>query len=127
MPPKDALVAIYKNASTKLEIAFQTKSEFLSSFTQEENKEIMRKVDKRFLLLIGMMLAIKNVSIHNPNCEVVAESIQIDQNNAAVAKVLQVGQPSNIMIELNMTADQYNWVQSIYFVSITLAVTRTNC
>lgn len=38
--------------------------------------------------------------------------------NAANVKVLQVGQSSNVLNELNMTANQYNWVQSIYFVSI---------
>ena len=41
----------------------------------------------------------------------------IDYQNAANAKVLQVGQPSNIMEELKMTTEEYNWVQSIYFVS----------
>ena len=39
------------------------RAEFLSSFTQEENKAIMRKVDRRFLILIGLMYVIKNVSI----------------------------------------------------------------
>lgn len=34
---------------------------FLSSFTQADNKRIMRKVDRRFLLIIGMMYLIKNV------------------------------------------------------------------
>jgi hypothetical protein len=42
--------------------------------------------------------------------------VQIDYQNAAYAKVLQVGQPRNIMVELDMTPEQYNWVQSIYFV-----------
>jgi hypothetical protein len=37
------------------------KAAFLSSFTAAENKAIMRKVDKRFLLVIGMMYLIKNV------------------------------------------------------------------
>lgn len=37
--------------------------------------------------------------------------------NAANVKVLQVGQPSNVLNELKMSANQYNWVQSIYFVS----------
>lgn len=32
-------------------------------------------------------------------------------------KVLQIGQSRNILTELHMTADQYNWVQSIYFIS----------
>ncbi|KAF2644428.1 permease of the major facilitator superfamily [Massarina eburnea CBS 473.64] len=77
------------------------KEAFLSSFSQAENKAIMRKVDRRFLFIIGMMYLIKSV----------------DYQNAASAKVLQVGQSSNIMTELKMTADQYNWVQSIYFIS----------
>jgi hypothetical protein len=74
---------------------------FLSSFSAEEDKAIMRKVDRRFLLLIGLMYMLKNV----------------DYTNAATVKVLQVGQPRNILKELDMTADEYNWVQSIYFVS----------
>ncbi|KAK7723164.1 hypothetical protein SLS57_004722 [Botryosphaeria dothidea] len=42
---------------------------------------------------------------------------KIDYMNAANVKVLQVGQSSNVLNELNMTANQYNWVQSIYFIS----------
>ena len=42
---------------------------------------------------------------------------QIDYQNAASVKVLQVGKPTNVLKQLHMTADQYNWVQSIYFVS----------
>jgi hypothetical protein len=74
---------------------------FLSSFSAAEDKAIMRKVDRRFLLLIGLMYMLKN----------------IDYMNAATVKVLQVGQPRNILKELDMTTDEYNWVQSIYFVS----------
>ena len=51
-----------------------------------------------------------------------ANDFQIDYQNAASAKVLQVGQPSNIMVELDMTANQYNWVQSIYFVSFSMII-----
>ena len=75
---------------------------FLASFDAEEDKRIMRKVDRRFLLLIGLAYMIKN----------------IDYTNAANVKVLQVGQPRNILKELKMTADEYNWVQSIYFVRL---------
>ena len=35
---------------------------FLSSFSPEEDKSIRRKVDWKFLWLIGMMYIIKNVS-----------------------------------------------------------------
>ena len=74
---------------------------FLASFTPEDDKAIMKKVDRRFLLLIGILYMTKN----------------IDYTNAANVKVLQVGQPRNSLNELNMTADQYNWVQSIYFIA----------
>jgi hypothetical protein len=52
---------------------------------------------------------------------------KIDYQNAAYAKVLQVGQPRNIMVELNMTPEEYNWVQSIYFVSEHIALIRKLC
>lgn len=42
---------------------------------------------------------------------------QIDYLNASVVKVLQVGEDRNVLKELNMTSNEYNWVQSIYFVS----------
>lgn len=50
------------------------------------------------------------------------DSQKIDYTNAASVKVLQVGKPTNVLKQLNMTADQYNWVQSIYFVSKFLLV-----
>ncbi|KAL0767881.1 hypothetical protein CaCOL14_008856 [Colletotrichum acutatum] len=55
-------------------------------------------LDRAFLVLIGVMFMIK----------------QIDQTNAANVRVLQAGESRNIMKELDMTSDQYNWVGSIY-------------
>lgn len=74
---------------------FSDREQFLGSFTAEEHNQIMRKVDRRFLLLIGLMYMLKN----------------IDYMNAAVVKVLQIGEPRNILTELNMTSDEYNWVR----------------
>ncbi|EXJ58771.1 hypothetical protein A1O7_06201 [Cladophialophora yegresii CBS 114405] len=87
--------------SPTLSISEDDREAFLSFFTAEEDRKIMRKVDKRFLLLIGLMYMLKNV----------------DYTNAATVKVLQVGESRNVLKELNMTANQYNWVQSIYFIS----------
>ncbi|XMA13957.1 hypothetical protein WAI453_006748 [Rhynchosporium graminicola] len=74
---------------------------FLSTFSPEEDEAIRRKVDYRFLWLIGLMYIIKN----------------IDYTNAASVKVLQVGKATNILRQLKMTPDEYNWVQSIYFIA----------
>ncbi|KAF6810374.1 high-affinity nicotinic acid transporter [Colletotrichum plurivorum] len=76
----------------------EARAAFLSTFSAEEERTILNKIDKRFLVIIGFMYMIK----------------QIDQTNAANVRVLQVGEPRNIMTELNMTSDQYNWVGSIY-------------
>ena len=35
---------------------------FLATFTSEEEKSIMNKIDRRFLILIGIMFMFKNVS-----------------------------------------------------------------
>ncbi|KAI2605093.1 high-affinity nicotinic acid transporter [Hypoxylon fragiforme] len=86
------------------------RSNFLASFTAKEADAIMKKVDNRFLVLIGLMYMIK----------------QIDVNNAANVKVLQVGEPTNILTELNMSTNQYNWVQSIYGIAYILFETPSN-
>ncbi|KAI1618115.1 retrograde regulation protein 2 [Exophiala viscosa] len=74
---------------------------FLDTFTPEEQKSIVRKIDRRLLITIGVIYLIK----------------QIDVNNAASVKVLAVGKPTNILKQLSMTSDEYNWVQSIYYIS----------
>ncbi|KAJ0420944.1 major facilitator superfamily domain-containing protein [Aspergillus carlsbadensis] len=74
---------------------------FLDTFTPAEQKKIIRKIDRRILIMAGVIYLVK----------------QIDVNNAASVKVLAVDQPTNIMVQLNMTSDQYNWVQSIYYIS----------
>jgi len=43
----------------------------------------------------------------------------MDNANASLIKVLQVGKPSNVMVELKMSSDAYNWVASIYGVGRT--------
>lgn len=40
-----------------------SKAAFLASFTPQDDKNVMRKVDRRFLLLIGILYMTKNVSV----------------------------------------------------------------
>lgn len=42
----------------------------------------------------------------------------MDSSNASNIKVLQVGQHRNILKELGMSANDYNWVGSMYGVSV---------
>lgn len=39
-----------------------SKAAFLATFTPQDDKDVMRKVDRRFLLLIGILYMTKNVS-----------------------------------------------------------------
>lgn len=39
-----------------------SKEAFLATFTPQDDKAVMRKVDRRFLLLIGILYMTKNVS-----------------------------------------------------------------
>lgn len=91
----------FKSPTETVQAADDHRTTFLSTFTAEDEKRIMRKVNRRFLLLIALMNLVK----------------QVDYLNAAVVKVLQVGQERNVLVELGMSNNQYNWVQSIYFVS----------
>ena len=90
---------------------------FLETFSAEEERLIMRKVDLRFCVLIGLMYLIKAVSHYHQLDTDEILTLKIDVNNISNVKVLQVGQPSNILKELKMTADQYNWCGSINGVS----------
>lgn len=96
-----------------------SKAAFLATFTPQDDKVVMRKVDRRFLLLIGILYMTKNVGVtpFRSSAGCLLTTYQIDYLNASVVKVLQVGQDRNILTELNMTSNEYNWVQSIYFVS----------
>ncbi|KAK2798710.1 hypothetical protein FQN50_008748 [Emmonsiellopsis sp. PD_5] len=95
----DGAVIATPASSSEEEAEEERKNALLSSFTAAEDKATRRKVDWRFLPLIGMMYIIKNV----------------DYTNAAAVKVLQVGEDRNVLKELNMTPDQYNWISYIIF------------
>lgn len=73
-----------------LEDGHGNREAFLASFSADENKRIMRKVDRKFLFIIGMMYILKNVRESTAQCQrgsVRADTVpQIDYQNAAYAK-----------------------------------------
>lgn len=80
----------------------------LAGFTAEDDRRLMRKVDWHFLPLMALMYIVK----------------QVDYINASTVKVLQVREPTNIMTQLYLTADNYNWLQTLYFVGF---ITKFRC
>ena len=64
-----ATAAGESDSPTPVASELENRRAFLASFTQEDNKAIMRKVDRRFLLLIGILYMTKNVCIRLPFLE----------------------------------------------------------
>jgi hypothetical protein len=71
--------------------------------TVDEEKKLLRKIDLRLMTLCSVMFLLKN----------------IDADNVSNARIMNKGQPSNIMKELNMTSNEYNLVTTMYYVSKT--------
>jgi hypothetical protein len=69
--------------------------------TVHEEKMLLRKIDLRLMALCSIMFLLKN----------------IDADNVSNARIMNKGQPSNIMKELNMTSNEYNLVTTMYYVS----------
>ncbi|KAF2010004.1 putative pantothenate transporter [Aaosphaeria arxii CBS 175.79] len=68
--------------------------------SHEEEKKLLRRVDLRLMVLCAVIFMIKNV----------------DANNAANARIMNKGTPRNILTQLEMTGDEYNFVNTIYFI-----------
>ena len=69
--------------------------------TVEEEKKLLRKIDLRLMTLCSIMFLLKN----------------IDADNVSNARIMNKGQPSNIMKQLGMTSNEYNLVTTMYYVS----------
>lgn len=69
--------------------------------TAEEEKALMRRVDWRMMTICSILFLLKN----------------IDADNISNARIMNKGTDSNIMTELNMTSDQYNLLNVLYYVS----------
>jgi hypothetical protein len=57
-----AITAVEEDYTTDLRHSPEARMAFLATFSAEEEKTIMKKVDTRFLVLIGLMFLFKNVS-----------------------------------------------------------------
>ena len=72
-----------------------------AALTTEEEKALLRKVDWRIMTVCSLLFLIKN----------------IDAANISNARIMNRGTPQNIMTQLNMTADEYNLLTVLYYVS----------
>ncbi|KAI8317532.1 MFS transporter prlL [Colletotrichum sp. SAR11_240] len=71
-----------------------------SLLSYEEEKKLLRRVDWHLMVLCALIFMVKNV----------------DANNAAHARIMNRGTPRNILTELKMTGDDYNFVSTLYYI-----------
>jgi hypothetical protein len=66
----------------------------------KEEKALLRRIDWRIMTVCSLLFLLKN----------------IDADNISNARIMNRGTDRNIMTELNMTSDQYNLLNILYYV-----------
>jgi hypothetical protein len=69
--------------------------------TYEEEKKLLRRIDWHIMPLCSIAFLLKN----------------IDYTNVSNAKIMNTGTHHNILKQLGMTANEFNFVSTIYYVS----------
>ena len=71
----------------------------------QEEKALLRRIDWRIMTICSLLFLLKN----------------IDADNISNARIMNKGTDRNIMTELNMTSDQYNLLNVLYYVCMATA------
>lgn len=69
--------------------------------TSEEEKKLLRRIDWHIMPLCAIAFLLKN----------------IDANNVSNARIMNRGSDENLLTQLGMTANEFNFVSTIYYVS----------
>ncbi len=69
--------------------------------TSEEEKKLLRRIDWHIMPLCAIAFLLKN----------------IDANNVSNARIMNRGSHQNLLTQLGMTANEFNFVSTIYYVS----------
>ncbi|KAK1447209.1 hypothetical protein CMEL01_09048 [Colletotrichum melonis] len=93
----------------------------------QEEKKLLRRVDFRLMILCAIIFMIKNVDSNNVSITYhLIRSGRTDAWQVANARIMNKGTPRNIMTQLKMTADDYNWVSTIYNIPFMICEIPTN-
>ncbi|KAF5649335.1 glucose ribitol dehydrogenase [Fusarium sp. NRRL 52700] len=78
--------------------------------SSQQEKKLLRRIDWHLIPLLSVMYMVKS----------------IDASNVSNARIMDRGTPRNIMTELNISADDYNFVTMAYYIPYILAETPSN-
>jgi hypothetical protein len=81
-----------------------------TALTFEEEKKLLRRIDWHIMPLVSIMFLLKN----------------IDYANASNARIMNGGTPQNILKQLHISSDDFNWVSTIYYLPYIIAEAPSN-
>lgn len=118
--------AAHEQSQNKLEEGDLFDSHELSpsaTWSGVEEKRLLRRIDWRLLPLLAAMYVVKTIDAQNvsrmydcPLCRNIQDRLNLSQ--VSNARAMDKKTPYNIMIELNMTSDEYNLVTVAYYVRL---------
>jgi hypothetical protein len=89
--------------------------------SEAEEKKLMRRIDWHLMPLCSIMFLLKNMDYQNVcssgSWNTVCRSLMLEQQ-AANARIMNKGTPLNILTQLHMSANDYNFISTIYYVSL---------
>lgn len=81
-----------------------------AALTFKEEKKLLRRIDWHIMPLVSLMFLLKN----------------IDYANASNARIMNGGTPQNILKQLHMSSDDFNWVSTVYYLPYIIAEAPSN-
>lgn len=104
-PSKDGNFTLAQRGTTASDDAIESTEEEIvqrnrTLLSAQEEKALLRRIDWRIMTVCSILFLLKN----------------IDADNISNARIMNRGTDRNIMTELNMTSDQYNLLNVLYYV-----------
>ena len=92
--------------------------------TETEERRLMRRVDWHLMPLCSLMFLLKNMDYQNVRVSILTPEKILTMNlQAANARIMNKGTHQNILTQLGMTSNGYNFKSTIYYVSLLAAFT----
>jgi Major Facilitator Superfamily len=81
-----------------------------TALTFHQEKKLLRRIDWHIMPIVSIMFLLKN----------------IDYSNASNARIMNGGTPQNILKQLHMSSNDFNWVSTIYYLPYIIAEAPSN-
>lgn len=101
--------------------------DYRSLLSYEEEKKLLRRVDWRLVPLSAFIFLVKSLDVNNVSRQAVVRGLWqrlTARGQASNARIMNRGTDRHILKQLNMTGDDYNFVSTVFFVSLSFPPLR---